>query len=181
VENSNQISIRPVLPAEVSQLAYLARQAYLDHYRFLWHDEGNWYAHISFSPPVLQEEYADPSNHFFFALCKGTPVGFMKLIMDFSAEPANSKTLHLERIYLLARSVRMGIGSLLVEFAINFALEKGMDTIRLKAMDSSRDSIAFYKKHGFRICGSERLDYPLMKENFRGMVQMQKMLVGTVI
>jgi hypothetical protein len=43
-------------------------------------------------------------------------------------------------------------------------------------MDSSVDSIAFYRKNGFETCGTHQLEFPLMIEQFRGMVVMKKYL-----
>lgn len=46
----------------------------------------------------------------------------------------------------------------------------------LKAMDSSTDSIHFYRKLGFEVCDTLQLTYPLMKEEYRGMVIMKKVI-----
>jgi RimJ/RimL family protein N-acetyltransferase len=54
------------------------------------------------------------------------------------------------------------------------ALERDRPEILLKAMDSSKDSIAFYKKCGFQIVGETKLDFEMMKEEWRGMVIMKK-------
>ena len=102
----------------------------------------------------------------------------MKLVLDaampgFETVPA----LEVERIYLQKDSTGKGVGKQLMQLAMEKAngLKKG-DYL----FENNRLSIAaieFYKKLGFRTCGSLQLPMPefaLMKEEFRGMLIMKK-------
>lgn len=175
MENTSQIAIQPVSSTELAQLSAISREAYLDHFRYLWTDQGEWYTAASFNPGVLQSEIRDPDNRFFIAVSGYSPVGFLKLRLSQPVAWAPDKeAIELERIYLLASAAGRGFGKTLLQFCFDFASQFHKEIIWLKAMDSSRSSIAFYLKNGFEICGTHRLDFPLMKEEFRGMVVMTK-------
>jgi GNAT superfamily N-acetyltransferase len=174
VEKINPITIRPVFAVEMQRLSVLARKAYLDHYHWLWTDNGAWYAELSFSLSSLEREFMDPSNQYFFASWEGEPVGFLKLRDEVPEADFPARSLYLERIYLVSGAVGRGIGSALMDFARAFASGRGLGFIVLKAMECSPNSIAFYQKCGFQIFGTDWLDYPLLKDKYRGMVKMKK-------
>ena len=164
-------------------LADLARRAYCDHYLPLWHDNGAWYLQKCFTPEQLEKELGDPNSRFFRVNYQNEPVGYLKLNLaqpessyihtDF-VPPANS--LELERIYFLKKATGKGIGSAAMQFVDDFARQQGKTAVWLKAMDSSHAAIAFYEKQGYRLCGTHRLDFPAMKEEFWGMIILEKKL-----
>ena len=69
-----------------------------------------------------------------------------------------------------------GIGTQLLQLTFRLAQEKHKNYVWLKAMDSSAGAIAFYHKQGFAVCGTFRLGFTAMKEEYRGMVIMKKVL-----
>ncbi len=156
-------------------LSSVALKAYADHYLHLWHDGGKWYMKKSFSAEKIADELADPDAVFYLAFYNNSPAGFMKL--NLQAPFRNHKNaLELERIYLSKDSQGKGIGKELVQRTLTVAKENNKDLVWLKAMDTSTESIAFYKKMGFEIEGTCRLEYALMKEELRGMVIMKKIM-----
>jgi GNAT superfamily N-acetyltransferase len=174
VEKIDPVTIRPVPAGEIQRLSSLARKAYLDRYHWLWTDDGDWYAELSFSLSSLKRELMDPSNQYFFASWEGEPVGFLKWRDESPEADFPVRSLYLERIYLVSGAVGRGIGSVIMDFATAYASERGLSFIELKAMECSPKSIAFYKKCGFQIFGTDWLDYPLLKDQYRGMVKMKK-------
>ena len=85
--------------------------------------------------------------------------------------------LEVERIYLYKKATGKQLGKQLMQTAMNRARELKKDVIFLKAMDSGTDTLEFYKKLGYGICGSLQLPLPafhLMKEKYRGMVILKK-------
>jgi GNAT superfamily N-acetyltransferase len=92
---------------------------------------------------------------------------------------ANSKgfdantTLELERIYILQSTIQKGIGTQLIQFVKEVSLKLNKKIILLKAMDSAKHALQFYKKNGFEIVGDFQLPaavFKLMKPEYRGMV-----------
>ena len=172
VENPAIIMIQPIAEHDIPLLSSISVAAYLDHFKYLWFDEGKWYVEKCFSEEALRKEFALQGNQFFLILFNQEPVGFLKI-----RKPAGDvceNCLELERIYLRKKLTGMGIGRYCLNWFEGRAKELGFSKLLLKAMDSSEDSIAFYKKSGFQTCGDTRLDFQMMKEEWRGMVIMEK-------
>lgn len=166
---------QPVLVADVQKLSEVAIRAYSDHYLHLWHDAGAWYIDRSFSPDVLRRELENPDARFYFVQQHGQPVGFLKLNLHQPSpcDPALN-AMEVERIYLEKKVTGRGVGKAAMEFAVEQARQLKKQLVWLKAMDSSRDALAFYEKMGFAICGTDRLTFDAMKDEFRGMVVCQR-------
>jgi diamine N-acetyltransferase len=168
--------IKPITLNNAEILSALSTQIYAEHYTHLWDDEGIWYANNSFSISQLQEELSDFNNLFFFASHENQNVGFLKLRPQNQLADEEGDGFEIERIYLQKSTTGKGIGRQLVAFAIGMAVAQNKDYVWLKAIESSFDAVNFYKKLGFEVCGTSRLDYPLLKPELRGMVTMKKVL-----
>jgi len=174
VENLSKIIIRQITVNEVDMLSHTATRAYLDHFKYLWPDEGAWYVDHSFSTDVLKTEMTDTNNLFFISFYGEEPVGFLKLKINLpTTHNINDGGMELERIYICKSATGKGIGKQFMQLAIDIARQNRKAVIYLKAMDSSLDSIAFYQKSGFEIYGNYILDYPLLKKEYCGMVLMK--------
>lgn len=171
------LKIEPVFEQDAERLSEVARRAYSDHYLYLWSDGGAWYIERCFSAANLRQELADRKNRFYLAVYKGEPVGFLK------TRPANSlemfggqNAFEVERIYLTKEAQGKGIGQALMEFSFEQARALEKDLVWLKVMDSSSAAIAFYKKLGFEKCGTQTLEFAVMREKYRGMFVLRKMI-----
>jgi diamine N-acetyltransferase len=172
VENRTCIIIQPITEPDIPVLSRISAAAYMDHFKYLWFDEGKWYVEKCFSEEALRKEYALKGNQFFLILLNSEPVGFLKLRI--LSRNVCENCLELERIYLMKNQAGMGIGKFCMNWFEELARKQGFSKLMLKAMDSSTDSIAFYKKKGFKTCGETRLDFQMMKEEWRGMLIMEK-------
>jgi GNAT superfamily N-acetyltransferase len=171
------VAIKKVEAKDAALLSEVALRAYADHYLHLWDDGGKWYMEKYFSQEKLAEELKDQNSSFFIVFLGNTPSGFLKINMNAPLEDfAEKNCLELERIYLNKEAAGKGIGKKLVELTFVIADKHNKDIVWLKAMDTSDDAIAFYKKMGFQIKGNHLLKHPLMKKELRGMVIMIKEL-----
>lgn len=168
--------IEKIKPDEVEKLSKIATQAYFDHYRHLWYDKGEWYAHKCFNTIQLAEELSDTKNEFFFVILDERLVGFLKIRPENQLFEQEGNGFEVERIYLTNEATGRGVGRQLMKFAIEMAIQKNKDYVWLKAMDSSQNAIRFYESLGFEICGTSRLDFEQMKTEYLGMVAMKKNL-----
>lgn len=165
---------------EVEKFSEVATQAYFDHYRHLWYDEGEWYAHKCFNINQLTEELSDAKNEFFFAILNEKHVGFLKVRPENQLAEQEGNGFEIERIYLTNEATGRGVGRKLMEFAIEMASQQSKDYVWLKAMDSSQNAIRFYESLGFEICGTSRLEFEQMKPEYLGMVAMKRNLRFTI-
>jgi diamine N-acetyltransferase len=194
----SKITIKPVKAEQVALLAKVAREAYLDHYRPLWQDEGVWYISKVYTESQLLSELEDKNVAYFFvynqesgAENKQKPIGFIKLKKDYplsigqaglpfgngeGSSVALENALYLERIYFIASATGQGLGGFCFNFIENNAHKNGNTAIWLMAMDSSTKAIRFYEKQGFEHCGTWELDFEALKQECRGMVILKKEL-----
>ena len=171
------ISLKRITATDASLLSEIATKAYCDHYLHLWNDGGAWYIEKSFAVSNLEKELNDTNAWFFLVYYLNEAVGFLKLNIDAPLAGEEDKdALELERIYLTKAASGKGIGAFLLNYTFEVAAEKNKEPIWLKVMDSSTEAIRFYRKMGFEICGTAHLDFPEMKEEFRGMFVMKKMI-----
>ncbi len=171
------ISLKKITAADASLLSEIATKAYCDHYLHLWNEGGAWYIEKSFAASNLENELKDANAWFFIVYYLNAAVGFLKLNIDAPlVGEEDKKALELERIYLTKAASGKGIGTFLLNYSFEIAAQKNKQLIWLKVMDSSLEAIKFYTKMGFEICGTYHLDFPQMKEEFRGMFVMKKML-----
>ena len=173
----DSITIKKLSVADASLLSSVAIKAYSDHYLHLWYDGGQWYIDKCFTPQQLEAELQDANAAFYLAYLSNEPAGFLKINID-APYPGEDEVdaLELERIYLNKEATGKGIGKELAELTFSIAKQKNKKLVWLKAMDTSEDSIAFYKKMGFKITGSYTLPHERMQESLRGMVIMKKYL-----
>lgn len=172
----HRVSLCPVTKADLEQLATLARQVYQKYFLHLWKDNGDWYRSWAFSIPKLAAELQESGTKWYLSYYQGEAVGFLKTVDQSGPDGTDSRAFQLERIYLLPSAKGHGIGSAMLHYAIQQAKQAGRTFIWLTVMDSNDDSIAFYQKHQFEIFGKQQLGYEQVKEEYRAMYQMRRML-----
>ena len=175
------VKIIPVTTTHTDELSALAKNIYKEYYLHLWYPGGaDWYMNeYAYHPDTLRAELADTGSLHFIVYGEEQPLGYLKIRLNVilsETEPANS--LEIERIYLHKKAAGKGIGKKMMQLAEKLAVQHNKKMIFLKAMDSSKDAIAFYEKMGYVVSGTLTLPFPQMKEIFRGMVILQKELIG---
>ncbi len=165
--------------ADAPALSEVALHAYRDHYLHLWHDAGEWYMQHSFAIDQLTTELADLNARYFMVNLNSEPVGFLKLNLD-KALPDSDTTTHseansleLERIYLVKEATGHGVGQAAMRFVETMARERSKQTLWLKSMDTG-PALGFYERMGFYPHSTQRLTFPQMKQELRGMIVFQR-------
>lgn len=170
------VTLQKCTPEDLPRLRQVALQSYQEHYMYLWTEERYawWYMDISFGEESLVKQMNDPDSIFYFVVYQSEVVGFIKINKNKTPEGQhNSKSLELERIYLLKKVTGMGIGKKAVQMIINKAIEDQQETIWLKSMDSSK-AVQFYEKLGFQIVKTEILPFEGFKDQYRGIHLMRR-------
>jgi GNAT superfamily N-acetyltransferase len=178
----NQISIKLVNGNNAEELAALAKNIYSHYYDYLWNEGGKqWYMHdFAYNVDTIRKELCDKNNLHYIAYQNDEDVAYIKIKINATLKGYEElNAMELERIYIYPKAAGKGLGKQLIQLTYQTAKQHHKELIFLKAMDTAKHAIAFYQSFGFEICGTFTLSAPpfdLMKEEYRGMVIMKKML-----
>lgn len=130
------------------------------------------YLESAFSLNQLKKELTNISSQFFFVIFHNEIVGYLKLNTgDAQSEKMGDESLEIERIYLKGKVQKNGLGKLLINKAIDIAIESNKKKIWLGVWEKNENAIAFYQKMGFVQTGThsfymgdeEQLDFIMTK------------------
>ena len=127
----------------------------------------------AYSTEKLRGELLNPDSSFFLLYQEGVFAGYIKL----NESPAQTDihdpdALELERIYVSRSFQGTGLGSCLMERAVEIAKQRGRKYLWLGVWEKNEKAISFYRKHGFhrigthtfRIGGDAQTDYVLRRD-----------------
>lgn len=117
---------------------------------------------ISLSNP--KEEIIDKGGFIFYAKLDGEIVGTVSLIKK------SEKVFELSKMAVSENAKGKGIGKVLIEYCLNFANEKKMDSIILYSNTELESAIHLYSKYGFNEIELEKGIYE------RANIKMEKLL-----
>jgi GNAT superfamily N-acetyltransferase len=170
------MQIKPCSEEHLEELVAISKTAYLDHYTYLWNDEGAKYVALNFNTEQLREELCHPNSLFYLLYVESNLVGFLKLNVDSGLKSHSATTaLELERIYFTKAVTGKGLGKTIIDFVIDLANKKSKTIVWLKAMDSSR-SVNFYQKHHFKIVDEMTLNFEHMKDEYRKLLTLYRII-----
>lgn len=107
-----------------------------------------------FSDEQLHSEFNDQKNHFYVSEHEGQLTGYMKLREDSLPEcMLDGNPIEIERIYAHPQLKRRGIGSTLINAAVERAKSMGYTSVWLGVFQQNKPAVAFYEKQGFAIAG----------------------------
>ena len=141
---------------DLPALAALARSSFTSAFAAVNTEEDMAaYLEQAFAPEVLAREFADPDSYFTVVTDGAELLGYCKLRRN-SAEPCikAERNMELERLYTASNAVGKGIGSLLMEQAIDTARSEGNEVLWLGVWEDNHGAIRFYERHGFADVGS---------------------------
>jgi ribosomal protein S18 acetylase RimI-like enzyme len=114
------------------------------------------YLTASFSPQILAARLADSANSFLIAEIENVPAGYAQLALTTPPlEIGGHKPIEIERIYSDKAWLGRGVGAALMSACLQRAADLGCDTIWLGVWQQNPRAIAFYKKWGFAVVGTQ--------------------------
>ena len=154
---SELIKIRPADPGDNFLLAELGRRTFYDAFaRDNTPEDMVAYLEASFSPQKQAQELADPMSHFLVADVDGAAVGYARLRLgEPPAVITGRKPVEIVRLYAAKEWIGGGVGATLMSACLSLAAEKGCDTIWLDVWEQNPRAIAFYRKWGFAVVGTQ--------------------------
>lgn len=112
------------------------------------------YLERSFSQERMRSELSNPESTFIMACVDGVPAGYMKLNTGRAqTETVGDDAMEIERLYILSRFKRHGLGTALIQQAENAAMAQGASTIWLGVWEHNEPAKRFYTRMGFITTG----------------------------
>ncbi|HZV68514.1 MAG TPA: GNAT family N-acetyltransferase [Saprospiraceae bacterium] len=150
------MEIRKVNPSDVNTLLAISLKTFHESFNHLNTPENMaYYMHKAFNTDKLFSELLNPFSEFYFAFHDNINAGYLKV----NKCPAQSdiyddQSLEIERIYIDSDYQGAGLGSQLLQSAVNRARELDLAYVWLGVWEKNKDAIRFYQRHGFEIFGS---------------------------
>ena len=115
-----------------------------------------------YSQTQLGKELQDEEMFIFFASVDGVPAAYLQFKESYTSFPEIKKwkALELKRIYVLSEFQGKGIAQKLMDFFIDFAIEKKYEAVWLGVWEHNIRAQKFYAKYGFADSGYTH-DFPI--------------------
>ncbi len=109
------------------------------------------FLHAYFNIEQVKKELQDANDFYFIGFINDKAVGYVRLKEEVSEVKIinQHRSIELKRLYVLKEYHSKKIGATLMNFALNFALEKNYEMIWLGVWEHNEKAKAFYKKYGF--------------------------------
>lgn len=148
------IAITPVTPADVDAIAALARVVWQDAYpSIIPQAQIDYMLAQRYAAAQLRKELATPGLWWDQATVDGVLAGFAAT--QLSAAPGEMK---LDKLYVDPARQRLGLGGALIAHVVARARTEGCATLILAVNKQNARAIAAYRKHGFAVRESVRVD-----------------------
>lgn len=151
-----KIKIRRLTPADAIELAEMGSQTFYQTFKDTCTEEDMLgYLSEYYSLEQVQKELTDENDLYFFAEIAGKPVGYLRLMEDYTAFSAIKKwkALELKRIYVISDYHGKGIAQALMNYTIDYAGKNKYEVLWLGVWEHNERAKSFYAKYGFKDSG----------------------------
>ena len=133
---------------QINVVINLANTIWTEHYTpIIGKDQVAYMLRTYHSFHSISEQVNDKNIFYYLMLRDSSPVGYVGIRVE-------EKSLFLSKIYILSQERGYGLGRQSIEFIREFALSKQLEKITLTVNKNNVDTIASYKKMGFKITGN---------------------------
>jgi len=155
---------------DIQALQEICTAAYANNFYHHWNENGlEWYLEREFGEERVKADLADRNQAYYFIVADENPVGFLKVRYNAKFDGLQNMAAELEKIYLLPEFKGKGLGKAALGKIMESIKKKGVLTLFLCVIDTNTNAIAFYKKVGFIVHSTTRLNLPYFKEELKGM------------
>ncbi len=146
------LSIRKAGINDTEILVSLGSETFYDTFRpFNSEDDMQAYISKAYHPDVIKQNLQNPEIAYYLCEDGDVPVGYIKLIANNSYSGLEGKTIELEKIYVLKQYFGKDAGQLLMDKAIEHAIQKNFHYLFLGVWKENSRAVKFYEKNGFEI------------------------------
>ena len=149
------VEIRIANRKDIPSLVEMARTSFLEAFTAQNKPENvKVYLEEAFTEEQFLEEMEEPSSTFYIAHVEDKLVAYTKLnLIPAQTDVNDPESLEVARLYVLEEFHGLGIGTILMEFAIRFAKQNGKKYLWLGVWEKNQKALLFYENKGFRRFG----------------------------
>ncbi|MDO6434651.1 GNAT family N-acetyltransferase [Flavitalea sp. BT771] len=154
------IQIRQATVEDAAVIADMSRRTFYDSFAAQNTPEDiAQYMETQFTRESLMAEVGRPGNIFLLAYLGTNPVGYARLLEhEAPPEMGQGPAIELVRLYAEQSAIGKGVGSALMQSAVDLGRGKGKKWLWLGVWEHNHRAIAFYTKWGFEKFG----DHPFI-------------------
>ena len=145
------IQIEKVSVINIDDLQKISRDTFYETFVTSTSEENmRLYLENNFSKEQLSKELENSYSEFYFAIQENEVIGYLKI--NYSAaqtELKDDNSLEVERVYVRHNYHGKGVGQQLLDYAIQLAKQKNMQSVWLGVWENNHRAISFYKKNGY--------------------------------
>ena len=148
------MQIKKCTPEDIDTLQAIALSTFKHTYEHKNTPENfKKYIDNAFNRERLLMELANPEIGYFLALLEGEVVGYIKLNEGDTQTEIYENALEIERIYVLQKHKRKGLGRQFLDHALTVAKAKGKKMLWLGVWAENPAAIQFYERYGMHQFG----------------------------
>lgn len=150
------VTIRRAVPSDLPDLVELSVRTFVETFGGSNDPvQLRQYVEENLNPERLGEELGHPGSAFFLATFSGEIAAYMKINRpEAQTDEVDPDALEIQRIYVLDRFKKQGIGRQLIRHAKALAAADCYGAIWLGVWELNHGAIAFYEQMGFQKIGS---------------------------
>jgi len=146
------MNLRLAAPADAAALADLGARSFVAKFGYMYtpEDLADFLAD-SHSEAKAAKEIADPSMRVFLAEEEGRLLGFCKLVLacGWPDHARGQSVIELKQLYTDPQTTGRGIGTALMDRALEIAREQAADEVQLSVWSGNEGAQRFYARYGF--------------------------------
>ncbi|MBO9725962.1 MAG: GNAT family N-acetyltransferase [Novosphingobium sp.] len=146
------MNLRFAAPADAAALADLGTRSFVAKFGYMYTPEDlrNFLAE-SHGEEKVAKEIADPTMRVLLAEKEGRLLGFCKLVLacGWPEHARGQAVIELKQLYTDPETTGRGIGSALMDRAMEIAREQAADEVQLSVWSGNEGAQKFYARYGF--------------------------------
>lgn len=150
------LQLKPCSAGDLAVLRELSVKTYYETFARLNTPENMAdYLEEAFAPEQLKAELIDQNSQFYFLYADGQRAGYLKVNEAPSQTDINDPdAMEIERIYVSSEFQGAGLGTYLMERALEMAGNRGKKYVWLGVWEKNEKALRFYKRNGFYHVGT---------------------------
>lgn len=160
------LKFRDGLPQDAQQISDLGRQTYSEFFGHVYKKSDlDQYLDKYFSVERVKRDLEDPEIDYRIAMTSTNMVGYAKVgPTTLPLQRDRSNILELHRLYVRETRQGVGLGGILLSWAIDRARERDATELCLGVWTSSQNAIKLYEGRGFEIEGEYEINVGSTKD-----------------